>query len=201
MIGIKYRIKRQEVEKDFNKSKFFGAPFFPEGLVETLDEDDVFICQINLEDIEHFNCALPKRGYLYFFINVSSYQYEGKVFYVDYTSSIKNDFVVIDDINDDFLDDYQIPSPMHMEFYRIDNDSQKEFSWEDFDIQLFGECPDFIEEEYRLEGYRCLLMIDTMGVDIFPSFGSLDGYILFMIKEEDLINQNFNNILLITWDS
>lgn len=198
MIGIKYRLVENELQDELDSSKFFGSPVFPEGLLECLDPDDVFIGQINLEDIKNYNDVLPKEGVLYFFININMYPYQGKVVY-----SNKERYLVVDDINDEFIEGYQIPKAMYMEFYEVDDDinTKCEYNWEDFGIQMLGDYPDFIEEEYCLTDYRCLLMIDAMEVEIFPNFGSYDGYIFFMIREEDLINQNFNDILLITWDS
>ena len=62
-------------EAEYEGSRFFGDPVVPEKWAdkEPWLEDDIFMCQINLEDLKGFDTEglLPEEGYLYFFADVS----------------------------------------------------------------------------------------------------------------------------------
>ena len=59
-------------EAEYEGSRFFGDPVVPEKWAdkEPWAEDDIFMCQINLEDIDSEG-LLPESGYLYFFADIS----------------------------------------------------------------------------------------------------------------------------------
>ena len=59
-------------EAEYEGSRFFGDPVVPEKWAdrEPWSEDDIFMCQINLEDIDSKG-LLPESGYLYFFADIS----------------------------------------------------------------------------------------------------------------------------------
>ena len=57
----------EESEYDFERSKFFGSPVFNKEVIEKeVDFNEIFIAQINLEDIGYYDKdkMLPKTGYL-----------------------------------------------------------------------------------------------------------------------------------------
>ncbi len=64
---------RDRGEAEYEGSRFFGDPVVPEKWAddEPWPEDDIFMCQVNLEDLEDTDGLLPKSGYLYLFADVS----------------------------------------------------------------------------------------------------------------------------------
>ena len=55
----------EESEYDFERSKFFGSPVFNKEVIEKeVDFNEIFIAQINLEDIGYYDKdkMLPKTG-------------------------------------------------------------------------------------------------------------------------------------------
>lgn len=62
-------------EAEYEGSRFFGDPVIPEKWAdaEPWDEEDIFMCQINLSDLVGHDTGglLPEEGYLYFFADVS----------------------------------------------------------------------------------------------------------------------------------
>lgn len=62
-------------EAEYEGSRFFGDPVVPEKWAdkEPWAEDDIFMCQINLSDLNGFDTEglLPDEGYLYFFADLA----------------------------------------------------------------------------------------------------------------------------------
>ena len=76
-IGIK--IKKADGNHDPCTSKFFGAPVLPDGWPEMFSEDIIFFGQIRLSDIAELDTEnkLPHTGYLYLFLDIEMYPYQG----------------------------------------------------------------------------------------------------------------------------
>ena len=62
-------------EAEYEGSRFFGDPVVPEKWAdkEPWPEDDIFMCQINLADLDGYDTEglLPSEGYLYFFADLT----------------------------------------------------------------------------------------------------------------------------------
>ena len=118
-IGIK--VKKAPADHDLGASKFFGTPTVPIAWEGDFYEDEIFLCQINLADIAHFDKKnrLPHTGYLYIFLHTDGgdYNLEADVRYFEGEPEL-----AIDDFNlevggyEKFNDSYLI------EFYEVDDD-------------------------------------------------------------------------------
>ena len=62
-------------EAEYEGSRMFGDPVVPERWAdkEPWTEDEIFMCQINLEDLDGYDTEglLPPKGYLYFFADMT----------------------------------------------------------------------------------------------------------------------------------
>ncbi|MGN1044693.1 MAG: DUF1963 domain-containing protein [Candidatus Methanomethylophilaceae archaeon] len=62
-------------EAEYEGSRMFGDPVVPEGWAdsEPWTEDEIFMCQINLDDLKGYDTdgLLPEKGYLYFFADMT----------------------------------------------------------------------------------------------------------------------------------
>ena len=84
-IGI--RVHKKEGEQRLDASKFFGAPTIPLSWENDFYEDEIFFCQIRLEDIKEYDTEnkLPHKGYLYIFLDTEEgdYSLRARVRYYD----------------------------------------------------------------------------------------------------------------------
>lgn len=83
-------LKRGKKNPPLGRSCFFGDPDLTKKAENLYQDDDYFLCQLNLEEIKNAfpTIYLPKHGMLYFFVSLDSLN--GKVLYSDYQSD--NDF-------------------------------------------------------------------------------------------------------------
>lgn len=160
-IGI--RVKRAEGEYDLSASKFFGAPAVPIEWDGIYGENEIFFCQINLEDIAHLDKEnkLPHWGYLYVFLDTSNGEGYLKPV-VRYTPDEPS--VVISDFNES-VKGFEYTEEWLMEFYEADDGENcsrllgmpSDWSLEDSHPLLMQFAPDgdmgFLDE---LEGYMYL---------------------------------------------
>ena len=79
-------LKKQKKVSPLGRSCFFGDPDFYK-MDNSYQDDDFFVCQINLSDIrEKINSVyLPPKGLLYFFISLKDMK--GKVIYRDFDNA------------------------------------------------------------------------------------------------------------------
>ena len=197
MKPIYFKLKRVEKEKneELDHSKFLGAPVFPEGFLDKhgIGENDYFLLQMNLEELKDKDTLLPKEGFLYFFVDVDTY--EAKVFHT--TEELKE---VYDDINEGFdEEDFGDTKAQYMYF----DDELKEGHYilgdieEDLDLEAYTDT----------EGYVTLLSVDSLELDPkhpiwrFASIAPLDGWYLFLIKEEDLKKGDFSHVKFVDFGS
>ena len=162
-----------------HSSRYLGTPAIPEKWLDEdiFDDDDIFICQINLEELIEFNVPGKKEGMLYFFINLEKGQ--GKVLLSNEAKLLKVDFNDYDKyVNID--KNYKINFEPNSEVY-IDG------------TKLFGtpvENNDFNSEEDLL-----LLQIDTLH-DNNVFMNDKDYIFQFIIKKTDFAKNNFSNTKL-----
>ena len=160
-------------------SKYLGLPSIPESWIEDenlFEEDDMFLCQINLEDLIEFSVPITKLGILYFFINLKTEQ--GKVLY----SKETNNLVKVD-FNDGLIDssrEFKIYFELNEEIY-LDG------------TKLLGipvDNKDFDSKEEIL-----LLQIDTLHENnIFKNDENI--VYQFIMKKEDFVRNNYSNVRL-----
>lgn len=192
MEKLRFKLRQviEEKNEELDYSKFFGSPVFPKDFLDRFNlNEDLFICQINLEQIASYDVKyLPKEGMLYFFLEYTdSYNYNAKVIY-------SNEELVecCDMINEDF--------------YEADNWYAAYIDFTDEEVMnfLIGK-PSEIDDEITCmdnTGYIILLTIDPLETTKdFPNLGSLDGYYYFMIKESDLIKKDFSKVIFISTES
>lgn len=199
MEGVYFRQEKIEKEspKTYLYSKFLGVPVFPAGFLRNkkgesiLADEDYFIMQINLEDIADRQTLLPKKGMLYFFINVETLQ--PKVLYAK--DDEECDLEVYDDINEGFDKD----SFGETVGYRLVFDK----ALEEGHFILGDINPDIdLETDVDTNGYVTLLEIDCLNLpnDNILKFGDLavgEGHYIFLIKETDLKKLNFSKVVFV----
>lgn len=160
-------------------SKYLGCPSIPKYWLnkDMFKENDIFICQINLEDLVEYNIPINKTGILYFFINVE--EKKCKVFY-----EITKDLVEVE-FNDSSFDENLSKE------YKINFENNNNYYLDG--SKLFG-IPANNEKFNKFEDVL-LLQIDTLQDDnVFLS--NEDLIFQFIIKKEDLTKKNFSNVEL-----
>lgn len=194
-IYFRLRKVKEEPNELLDHSKLLGKPVCPRDYFEdVLDEDDYFVAQINLEELKDFDTPLPKTGFIYFFVNVETY--ECKMFYTS-----KEPEEVIDDINDGFDEvSYGCVDALYIEF---DKDLEEgnyilgEIGEDDLDFESLVSPKDNII-------FMCLDSLEMPQEEkalLFASIAPYDGYYIFTMKKEDLENHKFNKLLFFDWGS
>lgn len=184
MGAIKLKIKQTSEAYDPSVSKFLGSPTLPEGMLETLEGDVIFLLQINLEEIKDLDREnrLPHTGYLYFFLNVADGIYDLKPI-VKYAPGEPT--VLVDNFNEivegfePFVEEYPI------EFELVDEEG------DGFGTKLFGVPADW---NYAEEPPKLLLQFDPLepGLGIFDS---IDGLLYFFFDEKEPENLEKVNLV------
>lgn len=193
MKGIYFKQKRIEEEgpENYECSKLLGSPVFPEGFLGSgedylLTDDDFFIMQLNLSDVKGCCEYLPDSGFLYFFLDVDDLT--PKVLYTE-----DEVIEVIDDINECFDGEYGKTDAYELVFGSEDQDGHLLLGELDEDIGLEG----FTDTD----GYVTLLQIDALELPDeilrLETICRLDGYFVFLIKEEDLKRRDFSRVIFV----
>ncbi len=189
---MNFKLKKIEIENETNykKSKIGGSPVFPLGFFQkqNLDED-LFIAQINLSEIN--NQLLPKKGFLYFFLNIDMYPYVPKVLYTD--EEVRE---VFENINEGFEDYGEI------EGYEIvpSNDDTGLLFCSEVHQNLALELESYIEVDAN--ELISLLEFDSLELPFnVLNLGTPDGWYLFLIKKEDLKKLDFSKVEFISFGS
>ena len=180
-------------------SKFFGAPDLPEDFEWPTDEEDYdmdFICQLNCARMHKMNSLLPKKGMLYFFGCIANplgeedapeiepgFQSMGN-FSVKYTSLDAADLQsgeIVDENGDPagFLE-------MKISFSEDENVCTEALH------QVLGEPP---EKNDEISDYVMLFCLDSFSGDDFTLEFEDSGYLYFLIKKDDLENQDFSKVI------
>ena len=160
-------------------SRYLGEPTLPIDWVKNsiFDEYDVFICQVNSDDLLDFNLPVRINGILYFFINMTTK--EPKVLY---TTKDKK-FVTVE-----FNDPKIVGTD---ETYRIAFEENKEIYYDG--TKLFGKPLE--NETFNQKDEILLLQLDTLQDDnVYLS--DEDALYQFIINKVDLSNKNFSNVRL-----
>ena len=166
-------------ETNLGASHILGCPDVPSSWNDEaiFFNDEVFLGQINLSETSI--PSLPSEGILYFFIAALSTPYRGIVRYAK-------------DLSDLERIDFNEESPLKFDYsleYAV------EFKAEDGDVTLMGKMPKF--KGYKpLPNEVCLLKLDLSNYKEVELFKDLIDPICFIIKKEDLENQNFEKAYL-----
>ena len=177
-------------------SKFLGAPAFPQNFLldkdgeSILSDADYFIMQINLEDVADRASPLPKKGMLYFFIDVDTLT--PKILLADDLDS--GTLEVYDDINDGFSDDFGQTGGYRLVFDATLDEGHCFLGEIDPNIGL--------ESDVDTHVYVNLLEIDFLALpsEDMLRFGDLaigGGHYVFLVKEDDLKGLDFSRVLFI----
>lgn len=203
MEGIYFSLKRieEENEETYLCSKILGTPVFPEKFLFNkngkciLNDADYFIMQLNLEDIADKNASLPKKGMLYFFINVDTLK--PKVLFAKDLEEAPLE--VLNDINFAFsVEDFGQTTGYKISF----DNNLKEGHY------ILGDINPNLDLEMDMDtnGYITLLEIDFLSLPhsdmlLFGDLATSGGHYVFLIKEKDLINLNFKNVKFVDTES
>lgn len=195
MKPIYFSLSRVEEEenKNLDRSKLLGIPVCPAGFLDDkLDDEDYYIGQINLEEIAKFESPLPKKGFLYFFVNVDTYG--AKVLYTD-----EEPTEAIADINASFDEiAYGSTKALYMDFDEDLDEGCCLFSdqLEDLDLQVILSDKD----------YQLLLLLDSLFMPeceeralLFTDLAPYDGFYVFAAKGKDIKNKDFSKVRFIDW--
>ena len=163
-------------------SRYLGCPTVPESWLNDnnmFDSDDIFVCQINLEEASEKGVIPITKGMLYFFINAVTL--EGKVLYSINEKLVKVDFNCDNDkINIDTNKEYRVIFSNTKEIY-LDG------------TKLFGEP---IESEYLNKDDVLLLQIDTLQEDNIL-FREEDSFYQFIIDKKSFKEKDFSKARLV----
>ena len=186
------RVENEE-NKNLDACKLLGAPVMPKGFLESLklEPEDYFVAQIDCGAVDG-DSRFPKKGFLYFFLNINSLQ--PKVFFTE-----KEPEELIEDVNDGF-DRESCGDPTCLAFDFGEEGTSFLFDEVDPDIGLEGSAD--------LDGKLTLLEIDALALPegkehpfAFTNFAMLDGHMVFLIKEEDLAKRNFKRVEFVEVES
>ncbi len=199
MEPLRFKLLRVEEEenKDLDACKLLGSPVVPKDFLNKnrLSDNCYFVAQIRC-DAFPARPPFPEKGFLYFFVDVTSMK--PRVFYTE-----EEPAEVIDNINEFFdIEACGDPTCLRMVF---DEEEKKKIPLE-AESTLFGDIdPNIgIEGDTVTAGKLALLTLDGLSLPqaeqrpfIFGDFGFGDGYWVFLIEEEDLRNRNFKRVELI----
>ena len=159
-----------------------------------------FLGQMNLSEISVYdtNGLLPKTGYLYFFLSperIENTFYEFcKVIYSNNDNLVRKDIKVAYDYEDTLRLTNIKPAVENIEsrYYITDagNKEMDSFAGEELNkvYGIYTDCQKTDEEILKISSKYIILL--QLGSSIFG-----EGVFSFLITEEDLKNQNFNNII------
>ncbi len=176
----------QENESNFECSKIGGSPVFPMNFLEDNGVYDcLFVAQINLAQIK---CdKLPSEGFLYFFLNIDEYPYEGKVIYTN-----EQVVQVYQLINEDF-DEFGDPSA-----YQIVPTE------EDAGLGICTPFDENLDLDSQIETFGAinLLELDSMSLPQgVLTLGQPDGWYLFVIDTDSLAEGDFSQVTFLAYGS
>ena len=162
-INVKKGISSEEV------SKFFGSPTVPADWLNGFDDEVIFLCQIRLADIAALdtNNILPHEGYLYIFLDTSSYPFKPLVRLYDGEPD-----TVIDDFNNISEEFSALTEGWEMAFSSAPDDS--------FGIRLFGVPYDW---GYAGRPPKLFMQYDPLDTEI-PFMQEIDGFLYFFYDKD-----------------
>lgn len=166
-IGI--TVTKAPEKYDLGASKFFGTPTVPAAWTDKFDDNEIFFCQICLSDIaelDHDN-KLPHTGYLYIFLDISSFPYKARVLHYDGEPD-----TAIDDFNAEIPGAENLCNAWLMSFAEVEDDAEG--------IKLFGTPADWC---YGEDVPRILMQYDPLASDMGFA-DSIDGYAYFAFAED-----------------
>ena len=192
-MAITFTLKKviEETNEELDHSKLLGNPVFPLDFLDKagLDEGDYFIGQVDCASLPEHDLG-PKEGYLYFFINVDNMKPT-----VLYTKEELGELV--DDINDGFDEEFGETTCHQMKF----GGGSKSF--------LFGEIDSDLDLGMYIDinGKVVLLQLDSLDIPAdsklfrFLSCVSNDGFLIFVIKKDELEKCDFSHVEVIDYHS
>ena len=177
-IGI--RVHKKEGEQRLDASKFFGAPTIPLSWENDFYEDEIFFCQIRLEDIKEYDTEnkLPHKGYLYIFLDTEEgdYSLRARVRYYDGKPEL-----ALLSFNETVEGYEYLNEEWQMEFYDAEEDTPS--------TRLFGVPSDWNYEDSPPE---LLLQFDPLDTSMgFLEF--LDGFVYFFFGDD---KRDFENVFI-----
>ena len=180
-MAIAIKVKKAPKNYDLGASKFFGTPTVPLSWDGDFYADEIFFCQIRLEDIAHLDKenALPHKGYLYIFLHTAGGDY-GLVADVRYSNCEPE--LAIDEFNDQIEGYKRFNEAYLMEFYPV-NDSE-------ICTRLLGEPSDW---NYQEKPKKLLMQFDPLDSEMgFLEY--IDGFIYFFFGKDQ---SNFKEVTLV----
>lgn len=162
-MAIKITVTKAGADHDLGASKFFGTPTVPVDWANTFDDDEIFFCQIRLEDIAHLDREnrLPHFGYLYVFLHTAGGDWDLTA-HVRYCA--EDPGMAIGDFNEAVEGYEQFNEAWLMEFSPAEEDADG--------IRLLGVPTDWGYEE---EPPQLLLQFDPLDSEM-GFLDSMDGY-------------------------
>lgn len=177
---VKLKVKKVRREQKWARSCFFGAPDLPLHLLDEVDDDEIFVAQINLKEfIRNYNSPLlPHKGMLYFFIKLDGYKpiirYQENIEYDEKLMS-RVDFNDLIEFDIDITKEYKISFIKQMKkkgTYMMEEDKNN---------------PSLHLDEIVLLHYN---------QEELPQIMNTDGALQFIISKNDLLNRNYDKVRL-----
>lgn len=173
------KLTKVEEETDLGTSHILGCPDVPsiwndEGIFYN---DEVFIAQINLQDIHNDN--LPNNGILYFFYACDSRPYRGIVRYTNDLSSLERIM---------FNEDAPINKNIDQEYLITQTNEYQNISLFDQNIKL---------KNYKLQKDEIILFrFNPKNYPNIDLFSEIDEEVCYIIKKNDLDAKAFDKAYL-----
>lgn len=173
---IRLRLKKCWRERKWARSCFFGSPDLPLKYLDIVHDDELFLAQINLEELHKIYdfTVLPNYGMLYFFIGLNDYR--GIVRYDErnnYNERINGRIDFNDEIHG--LDKYTKEFKIKFNYCESDNDC--------YMLGKDNKSPFLSENDIILLQYN-----QKFG----PKILETDGIIQFVIDKDELIKGNYD---------
>ncbi|MBE6634383.1 MAG: DUF1963 domain-containing protein [Ruminococcaceae bacterium] len=178
-IGIK--VKKAPADYDLGASRFFGTPTVPLAWEGDFYEDEIFLCQINLADIAHFDKEnrLPHTGYLYIFLHTDGGDYNLEA---DVRCFEGEPELAIDDFNHEVEGYERFNDAYLMEFREVDDNENC--------TRLLGLPSDW---NYEDEPQKLLLQFDPLDSEM-GFLDHLDGFLYFFFGKDE---NDFESVTLV----
>ena len=170
-MAIKINIKKAEQNYDPGTSKFFGSPTVPSDMLDIYNENEIFFCQINIQELKHLDKdnILPDTGYIYIFLDTTNSKYNliSRVIYKK-----EEPTHILDEFNKEVESFSEYVTPYIMTFEECDD-------YENC-TRLFGYPNDW---NYQDEPRKLFMQFDPLDNEI-GFLDSLDGLLYFFFNKE-----------------
>ncbi len=189
-MSINVTLKYYKGLAEDSKTHFFGHPVVNKKLLKKdLEKEDMFIGQINLEDVKPYDTEnlLPSSGMIYIYYDIYSHSYQ--LFYYKEKGEI-----LVEDFNTQF-DFGRFDKPLAVAFENPETEEEKHA----YGTKMLCDVPEAVKEKMPNldEDYICFLVMCPPKLDYFEKqyLVMVKKYSCILIKKKDLKAKKFSKII------